>query len=68
MHVNNCLNSNSSGSSNLQSSKQVKFLGIIIDQYLCWDKHVQYLYTGLRKIIHRFVQLIHIMPKMNNNY
>lgn len=41
----------------VKESSEVKYLGIIIDQHLKWDKHVTYLCNRLRKLIHFFVIL-----------
>lgn len=49
----------------LVSSTQVKYLGIILDQHLRWDKQIEFLCKRLRKTIYKFVILRTFMPKQS---
>ena len=46
----------------LDSRVSIKYLGVIIDQHLKWDKHIAHVCNRLRKTIHKFVILRAYMP------
>ena len=41
----------------INESPEVKYLGIIIDKPLKWDKHIKHLCSKLRKIMYNFIQM-----------
>lgn len=57
-----CSHSASCNCPYLKESTDVKYLGIIIDQHLKWDKHISYLCTRIRKTIYKFVNLRQYLP------
>ena len=59
--IHNC-NLNSCACPALNCSTQVKYLGIIVDQHLKWNKHISFLCNRLRKTIHKFSILRSYLP------
>ena len=59
---NNCMYSFICNCPKLCQSKYVKYLGILIDQNLKWNTHINCLCLKLRKIMYKFVQLRYSMP------
>lgn len=47
----------------IERTIKIKYLGIIIDQFLKWKEHIQYLTLRVRKLFHRFYILRDIMNK-----
>lgn len=47
----------------IREASEVKYLGIIIDQNLKWDNHIDNLTTKVRKLIHKFYQIREFLPK-----
>ena len=47
----------------IYKTDMVKYLGVYIDKYLRWDKHVEYVTTKLRKLIYKFLQLRQILNR-----
>lgn len=50
-------------SDELKETTQTKYLGIIIDQNLKWDKHILKLTSNLRKLIHKFYLMREFLGK-----
>ena len=46
----------------INQTDQIKYLGIIVDDRLHWDKHTVHLTLRLRKLIYKFVQLRRVLP------
>lgn len=46
----------------LKESVDVKYLGIIVDQHLKWDRQITFLCNRIRKTIYKFVNLRHYLP------
>lgn len=46
----------------LHSVKNIKYLGVCIDQNLRWEKHIELLNSNIRKLIWKFYQLRSFMP------
>lgn len=50
---------------NVKQTEVTKYLGVIIDEKLKWESHIQYTLQKLRKTIYKFVQLRNIAnPKL----
>lgn len=41
----------------------IKYLGVVIDQNIKWDNHIDYLTTKVRKLIYKFYQIREILSK-----
>lgn len=52
-----CENDTAHGITGIKRVEETKFLGVIIDDKLKWDRHVSQITTKLRKTIYKFVQL-----------
>lgn len=61
IHNSNCSNQMCQCPS-LKEVSSVKYLGIIVDQHLKWDLHINYLCNRIRKTIFKFVTLRNILP------
>lgn len=59
----NCNRTNCRCSTYIHQTSEIKYLGIIIDSHLRWDKHIIYTYNRLKKLIHKFYQLRSILSK-----
>ena len=47
----------------IKQSNEIKYLGLIVDDRLHWDKHTSQLTLRLRKLIYKFVQLRRVLPQ-----
>lgn len=65
IHKNDCDNALDCSCDTLEKIQYVKYLGVMIDQHLRWDEHVDYLIKRLRGLTHKFYQLRDILSKQN---
>ena len=49
----------------IKQTNQIKYLGLIVDDRLHWDKHANELTLKLRKLIYKFIQLRRVMSPDN---
>ena len=46
----------------LHKTKTIKYLGIVIDENIKWDKHIENVNGKIRKLIYRFFQIRNVVP------
>ena len=67
LKIHNCQHDNSTPNTChcpiLQKVVSTKYLGIMLDQRLCWTAHIELLMTRIRKLIRVFKSLRHVMEK-----
>lgn len=47
----------------IKETNEIKYLGLIIDKYLKWSNHIDYLTNKVRKLIYKFYQLREFLSK-----
>ena len=55
------------GNQKLKKVDQVKFLGVIIDEYLKWEPHVQHLTQKLKPALIMINRIIKFIPKFKSH-
>ena len=53
---------------NLKTYWKVKYIRILINQFLKWDKYIKFLIIRIRKLLHKFVILRSYLPVKNSSY
>lgn len=48
---------------NIEKTRSIKYLGIIVDQSMRWNEHMVYTTKRLRKLVYKFYQLRNILSK-----
>ena len=64
LHNKNCIKQNCQCPT-IKKTDKIKYLGIIIDQHLKWNDHVDYINIKIKKLIHKFYLLRDILNKKN---
>lgn len=64
LHNKNCTKQNCQCPT-IKKTEKIKYLGIIIDQHLKWNEHVNYINNKIRKVIHKIYLLRDILNKKN---
>lgn len=49
----------------IEKANTIKYLGVVVDQYLRWTDHIDYLINKLRRLIFKFYQLREILDRKN---
>lgn len=49
----------------IERVNDIKYLGLMVDQHLRWNKHIEYLTKRLRRLVYKFYQLRDILNKKN---
>lgn len=61
IHSRMCSNNETCVCPNLSSVKCIRYLGVIIDQYLKWDEHINQLTKKIRRTFYKFLRLRQIL-------
>lgn len=62
IHSNSC-NKKPCDCPSIDRVNDIKYLGIVVDQHLRWNKHIEYVVKRLRRLIYKFYQLRDILNK-----
>lgn len=65
IHKFSCSNNNNCDCSTVEKVGSVKYLGVMVDQFLRWKEHIEYTVKRLRKLIYKFYQLRNILNNKN---
>lgn len=63
LHDSDCQNTPCRCNKKIERQTKVKYLGVILDENLKWNHHVEYISTRIRKLIYKFYQLRQFMQK-----
>lgn len=47
----------------IEKTNSIKYLGVIVDQHIRWDEHINYVINRTRKLIHKFYTLRDILSR-----
>lgn len=61
IHSSTCSRANTCSCPDLSQTKQIRYLGVILDDHLNWKDHIKNLTGRTRKLIYVFKQLRHVM-------
>lgn len=65
VHSETCTTENNCSCSEIEKTKEVKYLGVVVDEHLRWQQHVTYLINKLRKVNFKLYQLRSILNRKN---
>lgn len=65
IHSENCnLNRNTCKCKDkIEKTHCIKYLGVFLDENLNWKRHIEYVTNKVRKVIHKFYELRHVLPR-----